>query len=410
MDKGMPMELHPILSAMRRNKVGAIVIVVQTAITLAILCNSLFLIQQRLRSSERPTGLQEQDIFTIANQWVGNPPDLAAKVQADLAALRALPEVVDAFVSQSYPLSNGGWGDGVALEATNAHWVTNSALYFADEHGLSTLGLKLVAGRNFDASEIGERNDLEGKPPAAIIVSQALATKLFPNADALGKSIYLGTYNSKAPIIGIVERLQQPWVSVTNNRVEYAMLQPYRFVEQYSHYIVRAKPGQLQAAMKSAQKQLFALNRGRINDKTRTMAETRQRAYRDDRGLAIILAVVSAVLLIVTAFGIIGVTSFWVSQRRRQIGIRRAMGASRTAILRYFQTENLMIASAGAALGVLLALTLNFLMAGKFEMARLDVGSTVVAAVAVLLLGQLAVLWPALRAASISPVVAIRNI
>ena len=404
------MELHPILSAMRRNKVGAIVIVVQTAITLAILCNSMFLIQQRLRSSERPTGLQEQDIFTIANQWVGSPPDLAAKVQTDLAALRALPEVVDAFASQSYPLSNGGWGDGVSLEATNVHWVTNSALYFADEHGLSTLGLKLVAGRNFDASEIVERNDLEGKPPAAIIVSQALATKLFPNADALGKSIYLGSNKSKAPIVGIVERLQQPWVSITNDRVEYAMLQPYRFVEQYSHYIVRAKPGQLQAAMKSAQKQLLAINHGRINERIRTMAESRERVYRDDRGLAIILAVVSVVLLIVTAFGIIGVTSFWVSQRRRQIGIRRAMGASRTAIVRYFQTENLMIASAGAALGILLALALNFLMAGKFEMARLDVGSTVVAAIAVLLLGQIAVLWPALRAASISPVVAIRNI
>ena len=161
--------------------------------------------------------------------------------------------------------------------------------------------------------------------------------------------------------------------------------------------------------MKSAQKQLLAINRGRINDRTRTMAETRQRAYRDDRGLAIILGVVSVVLLIVTAFGIIGVTSFWVSQRRRQIGIRRAMGASRTAILRYFQTENLMIATAGAVLGVLLALTLNFLMAGKFEMARLNVGSTLIAAVTVVLLGQIAVLWPALRAASISPVVAIRN-
>ena len=403
------MELHPILSAMRRNKVGAIVIVLQTAITLAILCNSLFLIQQRLRSSERPTGLQEQDIFTIANQWVGNPPDLAAKAQADLAALRALPEVVDAFASQSYPLSNGGWGDGVSLEATDAHWVTNSALYFADEHGLSTLDLKLVAGRNFDASEIVERNDLEGKPPTAIIVSQALATKLFPNGDALGKSIYLGSNKSMAPIVGIVERLQQPWVSITNNRVEFAMLQPYRFVEQYSHYIVRAKPGQLQAAMKSAQKQLLAINHGRINERIRTMAESRERVYRDDRGLAIILAVVSVVLLIVTAFGIIGITSFWVSQRRRQIGIRRAMGASRTAILRYFQTENLMIASAGAALGIILALALNFLMAGKFEMARLDISSTVVAAVVVLLLGQIAVLWPALRAASISPVVAIRN-
>ncbi len=403
------MELHPILSAMRRNKVGATVIVVQTAITLAILCNSLFLIQQRLRSSDRPTGLQEQDIFTIANQWVGNPADLAAKTQADLAALRALPEVVDAFASNSYPLSNGGWDDGLSYEAGDPHWVTSGALYFTDEHGLSTLGLKLVAGRNFDPAEVVERNDLDGKPPAALIVSQALAMKLFPNGDALGKSIYLSTFKQKAPIVGIVERLQQPWISVANKRVEFAMLQPYRFVETYSYYVVRAKPGQMAAAMKNSQKQLLAINRGRINDRVRTMAETRKRAYRDDRGLAIILGVVSAVLLIVTAFGIIGVTSFWVSQRRRQIGIRRAMGASRTAILRYFQTENLMIATAGAVLGVLLALTLNFLMAGKFEMARLNIGSTVIAAVTVVLLGQLAVLWPALRAASISPVVAIRN-
>jgi len=404
------MELGPILSAMRHNKVGAIVIVVQTAITLAILCNSLFIIQQRLRSSERPTGLLEQDIFTMANQWVGNPADLSAKVRADLAALRALPGVVDAFASNSYPLSNGGWDDAIMLEASDAHYAADAALYFADEHGLATLGLKLVAGRNFEPAEIADRNNLEAKPPAALIVSQALATKIFPKGDALGKSIYLTDYKQKSPIIGIVERLQEPWISVENKRVEFAMLQPYRYVEQYSHYVVRAKPGQIESAMKSAQKQLLAINRGRVNDKTRTMAESRHRAYRDDRGLAIVLAIVSGVLLIVTAFGIIGITSFWVSQRRRQIGIRRAMGATRTAILRYFQTENLMIASAGAVLGVLLALTLNFWMAGKFEMTRLSVGSTVVTAVIVLLLGQLAVLWPALRAASISPVIAIRNV
>jgi putative ABC transport system permease protein len=403
------MEFGPILSAMRRNKVGALVIVVQTAITLAILCNSLFIVQQRLRLIDRPTGLQEQDIFTIPNQWVGNPPDLAARVRADLAALRALPEVVDAYVSNSYPLSNGGWDDTIMLEPSDAHYVASGALYFADEHALATLGLKLIAGRNFDAAEIQDRNDMEGKPPSSLIVSQALATKVFPNGDALGKSIYLSDYKHKVPIIGIVERLQEPWVSGGNKRVENAMLQPYRYIESYSYYVVRAKPGQLLAAMKSTQKQLRAINRARVIDRTRSMLESRRRAYQDDRGLAVILSIVSVVLLIVTAFGIIGVTSFWVSQRRRQIGIRRAMGATRTAILRYFQAENLMIAAAGAVLGVLLALSLNFWMAGKFEMARLSIGSTVAAAAIVLLLGQIAVLWPALRAASISPVVAIRN-
>lgn len=401
--------MHPILSAMRRNKVGALVIVLQTAITLAILCNSLFIIQQRLRMSERPTGLLEQNIFTVANQWIGNPPDLAARVRSDLAALRALPEVVDAFVSNSYPLSGGGWDDAIMLEASDTQWITSGALYFADEHALTTLGLKLIAGRNFEPSEITDRSGLESQPPAAVIVSQALAMKVFPHGDALGKSIYLTDYKRKIPIVGIVERLQQPWVSAGNQRVEYAMLQPFRYDENYSFYVVRAKPGQLDAAMKSTEKSLLAVNRARINDRTRTMEESRRRAYRDGRGLAIVLSVVSGVLLIVTAFGIVGITSFWVSQRRRQIGIRRAMGATRTAILRYFQAENLMIASAGAALGIILSLALNYLLMGKFAMGRLNVGFAIGAAVIVLVLGQVAVLWPALRASSISPVTAIRN-
>jgi len=92
------MELRPILSAMRRNKVGAILIGVQMAITLAILCNALFIIQQRVALSNRPTGTDERNIFVISNQWVGSPPDLAAKEQGDLAALRGLPGVVDAVV------------------------------------------------------------------------------------------------------------------------------------------------------------------------------------------------------------------------------------------------------------------------------------------------------------------------
>ena len=73
------MEIYPILSAMRRNKVGAILITVQMAITLAILCNGLFIIQQRLASSRRPSGMEETRMFAMSNQWVGQPSDLAAR-------------------------------------------------------------------------------------------------------------------------------------------------------------------------------------------------------------------------------------------------------------------------------------------------------------------------------------------
>jgi putative ABC transport system permease protein len=98
-----------------------------------------------------------------------------------------------------------------------------------------------------------------------------------------------------------------------------------------------------------------------------------------------------------------------VAQRRRQIGIRRALGATRNAIIRYFQTENFLIAAAGAAAGVALAVSLNLWMVSAFEMQRLHVSYTIIGAIVVLLLGQAAVLWPAMKAASVPPALATRS-
>jgi putative ABC transport system permease protein len=180
-------------------------------------------------------------------------------------------------------------------------------------------------------------------------------------------------------------------------------------VDKSASYVVRAKPQHLASAMRAAQARLFELRAARILRKVGTFAEWRERDYRDDRGLATILAIVCAALVAVTAFGIVGLTSYWVAQRRRQIGIRRALGATRSAIVRHFQTENLLIAGAGAVLGVGLAVVINIWMIKSFEMARLDPTYAVLGAAAVVLLGQLATLWPALRAAAIAPALATRG-
>src|SRR3546814_9346877 len=96
-------------------------------------------------------------------------------------------------------------------------------------------------------------------------------------------------------------------------------------------------------------------------------------------------------LLLVTALGIVGLTSFWVSQRRRQIGVRRALGATRRDILRYFQTENFIIVSVGLAMGMLPAYGLNQGLMQQYELARLPAFHLPFGTIVVLLLGLVAV-------------------
>jgi putative ABC transport system permease protein len=406
------MQFRPIISAMRRNKVGAILIAVQMAITLAILCNALFIVQQRLASSKRPTGTDEANIVVLDNQWVGNPPDIVARQQGDLAALRSLPGVQDAFATNSVPLTNSGSTTGISLHPDQKNATASAALYFGDEHTLAGWGLKLIAGRNFNSDEVFDKvgyTDL--KPPAAVIITKGLADKLFPNANAVGQSIYTDSPQGH-PIVGVVDRLQVPWVSAGGWGSAFndnSIIEPFRFVSPYpTLYVVHAQPGQAAAVTQSAPKKLFDISRARVIGKTRAMTTMRTDIYKNDKGLVVILGVVCAALLAVTAFGIVGLTSYWVAQRRRQIGIRRALGATRNAIIQYFQTENLLIAGAGAAIGVALAVSLNLWMVSAFAMQRLNTGYTLIGAVVVMLLGQAAVLWPALKAASIPPALATR--
>lgn len=404
------MEIRPIFSAMRRNKVGPMLIAAQMAVTLAILCNALFIVAQRVAWSNRPTGADEGNILVIANQWIGNPADLTARLQADLAALRGVPGVIDAFASNSYVMKNGGSSEGVKLRPDQTQSTTETALYYGDDHALRSLGLKLVAGRNFSSNEIADKVNGADLVPAAVIVTSALAEKLFPGKSALGQRLILDFLSSGNPgisIVGVVDRLQVPWVEPWSKNInDYSVILPFRFVSRRADYIVRAQPGQLTAVLRAAETKLFDVNPSRVVVKSLLLTEARADAYKNDRGLAIILLVVCSALVAVTAFGIVGLTSYWVALRRRQIGIRRALGATRRAIVQYFQIENLMITTAGAMIGVGLGVWANLWMVSAFAMQRLHSAYPLVGVIIVVLLGQVAALWPALKAASIPPALA----
>ena len=419
------MTMHPILAALRKHKAGVVLIALQIALTLAIVCNAVFIIGQRIERVNRLTGLDESNLLLVTQQWVGAPSgDDAGSVEkldslqlTDLAALRALPGVASVAPVNSLPLLNSSWNGAVDHKPGDAGQGsfngTRTTYYFSDEQALSTLGLRLVAGRNFTAADVGHKGFRDQGEPSLVILTKALGDKLFPKGDALGKVIYLNGATTPTTIIGLVERMQVPGTgSWTNEFVWNSTLIPTRLDANFSRYAIRAKPGQMDAVMRAVTPALYKVNPMRVldDDSVRSFAQIRDKAYQADRGMAILMGVVALILLCVTAAGIVGLTSFWVGQRHRQIGVRRALGARKIDILHYFQIENLLIAGTGVAIGVLLAVGLNMWLMSHYEMTRIPVMYVLTGVLAMLVIGQAAVFAPARRASNVPPVVATRAV
>jgi putative ABC transport system permease protein len=407
------MSIGPVLSQLRRNRLGAVLIALQMAMTLAILANAVFIIHERVALMQRPSGADERNVFIIRNQWLHDADDGGARVESDLATLRALPGVVDAYATNTFPMSNSGWTHSLYLTASQTHPTAQAAVYLGDDHALSALGLRLVAGRNFTPAELGvmTADNAPEAHVASVMVTRALAERLYPGASAVGRPVYLDA-SHRATIVGVVQTLMVPWnhPDLGSTFSYNSMLWPLKPVALKSVYVVRARPGQLARAMAAVPRALYAVDRARILGERESLDDVHGDAYRGDRAFAAMLIVVCSVMLVVTACGIVGLTSYWVAQRRRQIGIRRALGGTRSAIVQHFQTENLLIALSGTFAGAALGVGLNLWAAQAFESARMPVAYVIIGMLVLLVLGQLAALWPALRAAGVPPALAARSL
>jgi putative ABC transport system permease protein len=176
------------------------------------------------------------------------------------------------------------------------------------------------------------------------------------------------------------------------------------------NYVLRVDPARRAEVLKAVDAALDKVNPSRIILERQTFAEVREQHFRQDRAMAYLLVGISIALLIVTALGIVGLASFWVQQRTRQIGVRRALGATRNDIVRYFQTENFILASLGIVIGMALAYAINLVLMSKYQVARLPAEYLPIGAALLWLLGQVAVLGPALRASLIPPAIATRSV
>ena len=409
------MEIRPILSSLRRHRTAAALIVLEIALSCAIICNALFLVGQRVEALHRPSGIAEHELLQIRLGGVGKQADADARSREDLAALRAVPGVTDAVIVNQVPFQRGSWNTSLANTPDQEVPTLNAAQYMVTPGALQTFGLKLIAGRDFNADEYKDSSVLEQAADTngmtgSIIVTESAAKKLFPDGGAkaaIGKTVYMA--NIPLTIVGVVERLTRP--NDGNGEWNDSMLLPIRLnYDNGGFYVIRVKdPSQRSEVLKAAVAALDKIDPNRLVLDQRPYDEIRNDYFASDRDMIGLLIAVSMLLLAVTALGIVGLASFWVQQRTKQIGIRRALGATRGQILRYFQTENLLLATLGIAIGMVLAFGINHWLMAAYELPRLPWYYLPAGAAALWLLGQLSVLGPALRAASVPPAVATRS-
>lgn len=409
------MELRPILSTLRRHKTAASLIVLEIALSCAIICNALFLISERLEQMAVTSGFDESHLVRVQIGGIGTDDNAAALTQSDLAVLRAVPGVEAATVTNQIPFNNSSWNSGVNLARDQTHQNLNATVYMGDTSFIPTMGLTLAAGRNFNPDEIVDWEEVD-KPnstvqPHVVILSRVVADKLWPGENPIGKNIY-SWGDEPHRVVGVVEHMTRPNGQGGPAEFGFSMLLPMKLPYTIGgNYVLRVDdPSQRHAIMDAAEKALLANDNNRLTVEKMTFEQKRQEFFRDDRAMAWMLVSVCIALLIVTALGIVGLASFWVQQRTRQIGVRRALGATKGQILRYFQAENFLLATLGIVLGMLLAYAINQLLMGRYELPRLPILYLPVGALVLWLLGQASVLGPARRAAAVPPAVATRSV
>ena len=419
------LEISPIFNAMMRHKSHALLLIIQIALTLAIVANAAFIIENRLTLMNRDSGLPEAQLFKFDVFSFGKDIDLNQQMELDETMLRAIPGVIDAVTINQIPIS--GSGDNTIFmdrddtpnknnNDKNLHSKSNTpakhvhtGVYRGDTHTLNTLGVKLIAGRNFSEDEIIYGN--ETQPISVAIVSKAFITTMFPELKGLeqqgvGKLIYV--FRIPIKIIGIVDKLQSS--QVTSSHIEQTIILPKIQTRNFYRFLIRTAANQQQAVIDKVENLMLKLYPNRVIRTPRTLTYLRDNSYADDKMMTQLLMILIVILFLITALGIVGMAVFNVNRRRKQIGTRRALGASKGNIIRYFMIENWLITNLGIVLGIALSILLSQFLMQQFSLPKLDNSYIMATMIAIWLLGIMAVYFPAKKAAQISPAIAMRSI
>ncbi len=382
-----------------------VVLTAQVALCFVLLTGAVLVIQSLSRLLDQDRVLPASTItaeISLSPEKYPTQALRAAFANDVLARIRRAPGVTSAGLVSNLPL--GGQASIMISAQISGSTVPAADLQnlFADLEPISpgyfqTMGIALVRGRNFD-----ERDGL-GAPLVAII-SDAMAARYWPGADPLGATVSVG--GEPRTIVGIVRTIHS--FSLRSKPVPQVY---YPYAQQSSEYlsiVVRTWNGatNVPAVIRES---VHALDNTAPVFRIRSFGQVRIESVAPERDRAIILGAFGLLAIALSAIGIFGAASYNVARRASEIGIRRALGAPNGAVAGLVLRQSLVPVSGGLALGAVLALAVNRLLASVlFGIGPDDPATLVAVAAGLLVVGLIATVAPAARAMRIDPLDAIR--
>jgi putative ABC transport system permease protein len=403
-----------------RNLGQAVLVAGQVALTVVLLISASLMARSFQALQHTPLGFDSVNRLTadlyLTNANYSNDAEYRHFFETLLDRVKTLPGVASVGLNSAMPFMpsapannlDGFWISGRPEPPQNQ--LPAWQVQFISPDYFWSMGIPLIRGRTF-ASQDGPES---GK---VVIVSQTVAQSFFPGQDPIGKQLYdfherVGLKRNYYTIVGVVGSVQYdnpesqptpfqcyyPYTQNTEpNRINFATLVIH--TENNPNLIIEP----LRKAVSDLDPNLAVSNSGRLGELVANSFAIRQMA-------SVVVSLFSAAALLLAAVGLYGVLSYSVSQKRREIGVRIALGAQSTTILGLIISQGLGIVGVGLVIGLAAALALSGVVAGiLYGVSATDPGSIALSVLSLGLTALIACLLPALRASRIDPITALRE-
>jgi len=412
------MNIKALLKALRLRKFATGLLLLQLSLTIGLMVNTVILTNSAIEKLNKPLGFDVEQLISVdllPTSGAYRDTDYYQSItKQDIAKITAMDGVISAAHYNQLPIQNGGWNGNVQAADFPQDQVLPRELqsvpqFFSSKIGLDNLGVEIIEGRALtDTDDIttgfytpGKRGEIEQN----IILTESLAKAVFPDKSALGEL----TNNGR--VVGIARDFI---ISPTRQGIDKTFGLFGNFLYSQSdfeqHYVVRVEPGKVVQVQAKLSDTILSVQAERDILRVESMQQRLKDFYSQDSGLASLFAMLSLLMILVTVVSSFAHAHFHVTQQRKFIGIRRALGARKKDVMLYVFSENWLLNFGASIIGIATMIGLNIALSQVISIDKPSVLLYALAVFVVFAAGTIATWLPAYKTTKISPVIATKTL